>query len=546
MFKSYATPIFRKALEKINAPSDAEITFEIPKEEFGDLSVNIAMRLAKHFKKPPRDIAKDIIDNLDADEKYIKNIEIAGPGFINISFTDLFYTDKLKEIKQLGERFGEDDFGRGKKANLEYVSCNPTGLLHLGHGRNAAIGDTLANLLNKIGYEVVREYYFNNAGNQMNVLALSIFARYKQALGDEDYPFPENGYQGEYIKDIAKDLIEEAGDKHKNGDEKDLEAVRKFGEKWCFEKIIQTLKRMGVEQDVFFNESDLYDEGKVKEIVDFFKEKGIAYEKEGAIWLALSKLGLKEDRVIIKSTGEPTYRLPDIAYHKNKFERNFDLIIDVFGSDHIDTVPDVRAAVEALGYDIEKIKVVIHQFVTLTESGEKVKMSKRTGRNYTLDDLLDEVGSDIVRFFFLMRGVSTHLEFDLDLAKEQSEKNPVYYLQYAHARICSIFRKIAEKGIEFEPDVSFDALNHPSEIKLIKALLTYPETIKNAAEKYEPQILPEYLRELASKFHTFYRDCKIIGAEKTLFTARAELARTVKYVLKDGLSLLGVSAPEKM
>ncbi|HOQ50125.1 MAG TPA: arginine--tRNA ligase, partial [Candidatus Kapabacteria bacterium] len=334
-----------------------------------------------------------------------------------------------------------------------------------------------------------------------------------QLFVDKDFPFPEDGYYGDYVKEIASDLYKSFGDKLKKGDFQDLSQIRKFGENWCFQKIKATLEKLNIKQDVFFNEDSLYKEGKIKELIEYFKSNNLAYEKDGALWLALSRMGLQEDRVIVKSSGEPTYRLPDIAYHREKFERNFDLIVDLFGADHIATYPDVLAALKAMGYDTDKIKVLIHQFVTLTENGEQVKMSKRTGKSYTLDELIDEVGPDVVRFFLLMRSINTHLEFDLSLAKEQSEKNPVFYLQYAHARICSIIDKIKNENHQIIDNPDLSVLTNPDEQNLIKQIYKFPSIILQAANKFEPYILAEYLKEVASEFHIFYHNCRIIGSQ---------------------------------
>jgi arginyl-tRNA synthetase len=380
----------------------------------------------------------------------------------------------------------------------------------------------------------------------MNNLAKSIYARYRQQLDNPDFQFPENGYHGDYIKEIAKDLIGENSDNLLEENEENLSTIRKFGEKWCFYKIRNTLDRMSIHQDVYYNEDSLYSDGKINEVIDYFKQKELAYEKDGALWLALTKMGLEDDRVIVKSTGEPTYRLPDIAYHREKFLRGFDILIDIFGSDHIATVPDVLAGVKALGFDPDKVKVYIHQFVTLTENGEQIKMSKRTGKSYTLDDLLDEVGPDVVRFFLIMRGISTHLEFDLDLAREQSEKNPVFYLQYAHARICSVFDNASMKGINLNDDFDFNLLIHEAEIRLIKQLMNFPESVASACRKGEPQILADYLRELAAAFHVFYHECRILGIEENLGRARLALAKVTQIAMKNGLTILGISAPTRM
>ncbi len=544
MLKIYLKEIFNSAIQKMGLEISGEIIIDIPKNpEHGDLSCNVAMQFAKQLGMNPRQLAEKFIANLEYDSQFIERVDIAGPGFINIKFTPKFITSCFGKIAEIREDYGKIKLETPKKINVEYVSANPTGLLHLGHGRNAVIGDTVANLYEWTGNEVTREYYFNNAGNQMNNLGKSIFARYMQSTKDPDYPFPDDGYHGLYITDIAKVLASELGDSLASGTEKDYEICRKRGEEWCFEQILNTLKRLKIKQDIFFNEDSLYTDGKIEEVIQEFKAKDLAYEKDGALWLKFTELGLENDRVIVKSTGEPTYRLPDIAYHREKFLRGYDLIVDVFGADHIATVPDVLAGVKALGFDNEKVKVLIHQFVTLTENGEQVKMSKRTGKSYTLDELLDEVGEDVVRFFFIMRGISTHLEFDLSLAKEQSEKNPVFYLQYAHARITSIIDK-AEVAADSE--IRYELLTHEAEQKLIKELLRFPEIVSAAAAKFEPQLLAEYLREVSSAFHVFYHECRILNTENDIMNARLELAKMTKQVIKNGLQILGISAPDRM
>ncbi len=545
--KNYIKNLIETALIKTNVPADIYHIVEEPKNpEFGDLSSNVAMVLSKNLKKAPKEIAEELIKALDLDDKIIEQVTIAGQGFINFKFSRKIYPLLLKEVIEEKESYGKNNSGKGKRVNVEYVSVNPTGLLHLGHGRNACIGDTIANLFSWNGWDVTREYYFNNAGNQMKNLALSIFARYKQLLGDKDFPFPEDGYHGEYIKTIANDLLEKYNSKFQNGSDDDLNFIRKFGENWCFEKINSTLERLNIKQDVFFNEDSLYHNGKIDKLIADLKKLDLVYEKDGALWLSLSKMGLKDDRVIVKSSGEPTYRLPDIAYHRDKFERGFDLLIDIFGADHIATIPDVLAALKYLGYDSSKVRVLIHQFVTLTENGEQVKMSKRTGKSYTLDDLLDEVGEDVVRFFLIMRGISTHLEFDLGLAREQSEKNPVFYLQYAHARICSVLDLAEERGIYLDWNPDLTILENNYEIELIKKILKFKETVWISCDKCEPQILADYLRELANAFHVFYHECRIIGVEDKLQDARLHLALAAKTTLQNGLSILGINAPERM
>ena len=546
MEKEFLFRIFSDSLEKIGVTSFEKLNFESPKNpDHGDLSCNIAMQLAKDLKKSPRDIAQSIIDNLDYDPDAVSEVSIAGPGFINIRFSPAFYTVLFEKVRLAGKDYGRSIIGKGLKVNVEYVSANPTGLLHLGHGRNAVIGDTVANLYEWCGYDVTREYYFNNAGNQMNNLGKSIYSRYMQMV-DESFAFPDDGYHGEYVKEIAAEIRKKHGSEYEDGSFQDMADIRKYGESWCFEKIRETLNNLNIKQDVFYNEDSLYKEGKIKELLDELKEKGLSYEKDDATWLKLSEMGLDDDRVIVKSSGEPTYRLPDIAYHKEKFKRGFDIIVDVFGADHIATIPDVMAALKYLGFDQDRIKVLIHQFVTLTRDGQQVKMSKRTGKSYTLDDLIAETGKDVTRFFLLMRNFTTHLEFDLGLAQEQSDKNPVFYLQYAHARICSVFENADDKGIALINKCNYKLLTHDSEIKLIKEILRFPDLVEAACRKHETHSIAEYLREMAAAYHRFYHDCIILNDDDELTLARLHLADVSRNVIKNGLSILGISAPQKM
>jgi len=548
MEKEYLLNIFKDSLSKIGVDDTSILTFETPNNpEFGDVACNVAMQLARTLKKNPRAIAEEIIANLEYNNEVIEKVDIAGAGFINIKFSPIFYSILFEKIRQHGKDYGKQDLGKGIKVNVEYVSANPTGLLHLGHGRNAVIGDTVANLFEWMGYDVTREYYFNNAGNQMNNLGKSIYARYQQ-IENPEFPLPENAYHGEYIKVIAQKLYDANPKVYMNLDEDSplFAELRKAGEEWCFFSIKKTLANLKIIQDVFYNEDSLYSEGKIEEVLSLLKDKGLSYEKDGATWLKLSEMGLDADRVIVKSSGEPTYRLPDIAYHIEKFKRGFDIIVDVFGADHIATIPDVMQTLEYLGYDKSKISVLIHQFVTLTENGEQVKMSKRTGKSYTLDDLLEEVGEDVVRFFFIMRSISTHLEFDLGLAKEQGEKNPVFYLQYAHARTCSVFENASQKGITLNDKYDYKLLNNEAEINLIKQLIRFPELISISCEKRESHILAEYLKEVAASFHKFFHDCRIIDSEKNIRDARLQLVNFTRIVMKNGLTILGINAPEKM
>ncbi len=541
--KKYLEKLFDSLSQKLTYINEIEIQFSIPAvSEHGDYSTNVAMLLAKRLKKNPRAIASEIIDNLKFDENIITKVEIAGAGFINFFFHPGYTTKIISEIIVQDQHFGKCNKFLGKRANVEFVSANPTGPLTVGHGRNAVIGDTIANLLESIGYEVDREYYFNNAGRQMRVLGESLKLRYLELLGD-NIDFPEDYYQGEYLIDIARKIKEEFGENFKNEDPSKF--FKQKAELEIFEDIKNTLSRLKIEMKNFFNEHSLYENGHIQDVLNAFKDKKFSYEKEGAVWLKLSELGNENDKVIVKSTGEPTYRLPDIAYHINKLERKYDLVVDLFGSDHNATYPDVIAGVNALGFDGSKIKVVIHQFVTITDGGEKVKMSTRKANFITLDELIDEVGPDVVRYFFIMRNVSSHLNFDIALAKKQNEENPVFYLQYAHARICSILRMTKEQNLAASQE-NLSLLNSEVEQSLIKKLHQFEEVISYAAELFEPNKLTSYLEETASLFHKFYTECRILGSEKDLAEARIALCESVKILLKNGLSILGLNAPEKM
>ncbi len=512
-------------------------------EKFGDYATNLAMQLARHLKKKPVDIAQDIKEAFVLNPSYVSKLEIAGPGFLNFfASTDNLFS-QLSDLLTQEKEFGRSVSQKGKRAQIEFVSANPTGPLTIGHGRGAVLGDTVARLLEAIGYEVTREYYFNNAGRQMRVLGESVRLRYLQELG-EDISFPDDHYQGEYIRDIARDLIKEFGDSLKDQPESTIFKDR--AEASIFAEIKQTIKRLGFSFDVFYNERSLYDQGKIDEVVRELNKKGFIACRDHATWFLTSKLGFDQDRVFVKSTGEPTYRLPDTAYHVEKVKRGFDLIIDVFGADHIATYPDVLAAVKALGYKTEHIKVLIHQFVTLTENGEKVKMSTRKANFITLDELMDDVGVDVTRYFFLMRHMNAHLNFDLALARTQSDENPVFYIQYAHARICSILELATERGYTIEQVARLERLTAPEEQQLIKHLISFPQTVEASALNYEPHRVVTYLFELASLFHKFYTVCRVLSEDKELSVARLHLIKAVKIVIANGLDLLGISAPEHM
>jgi arginyl-tRNA synthetase len=519
-------------------------TFETPRTtDHGDLTTNVAMIHAKRLGKNPRQLAQQIVERLALDAALVDRTDVAGPGFINFRFTSAWYVRRLEEILKLGPAFGRVDVGRKTKSQIEFVSANPTGPLTVGHGRGAVFGDTVARLLEWTGYDVTREYYFNNAGRQMRILGDSVRLRYLELLGDTA-PFPDEYYQGEYIKEIARHIKEAHGEAMRAEPAEGL--FKQQAENEIFEDIKKTLRRLGFSHDVYYNENTLYETGKVKEVIGEFRAKGLAYDQDGAVWFKATALGGEKDKVIVKSTGEPTYRLPDIAYHREKYRRGFELIIDVLGADHIATYPDVLSALGALGYDTSKIKVLIHQFVTIVQDGEVVKMSTRKANFVTLDELIDEVGADVVRYFFLMRGINSHLNFDLKLAKERSEENPVYYLQYAHARIASIIRNAESQGIRVTAAPDYSLIAEKEALDLLKLLSLFPDIVESCAGAYEPHRLAEYLLEVAGAFHRFYHECRVLSEDKNLTLARIAVCRGTMSVLANGFSILGISAPDKM
>jgi arginyl-tRNA synthetase len=529
-------------------PYDIEITLDDfslspPKQEsFGDLSSNIALLISKQMKENPLGVAEKIkTELLNKNIKNIDAITVTPPGFINFVIKQNFYQNNLKSIIQDKDDFGKDFKGKDKSANVEFVSANPTGPLTVGHGRNAVIGDTVSNILEWHDYKVTREYYYNDAGKQMRTLGKSVEARYLELL-EKSFEFPEGGYQGDYIIEIAKEIINNNGKDLKENDAQFLSSA----EKTIFRQIKNSLNSLGIKFDIFSNEKSFYDSGAIEQLLSQLKDKGLIYEDDGATWYKATELGAKQDKVYIKSSGEPTYRLPDTAYHRDKINRDFDLIVDVFGADHTDTYPDVLSALKALNLDTDHIKILIYQFVTLIKNGEKVKMSTRKADFITLDNLIDELGLDIVRYFFIMRSMNTHLDFDLNLAKDQSDKNPVFYLQYAYARICNIIRHGEGQNYKFSDDFDATLLNQSSEIKLLKLMSNFPTMMETALDTLEPQIIANYLQELASSFHKFYGNCKVITEDKNISQARLGLINGTKIILSTGLSILGISAPEKM
>ena len=508
-------------------------------KEFGDFSSNIALSISKELSQNPLETAQKLKESMGDSSLEIDEITVSKPGFINFRISNKYYYDMLDQILNNSD-FGKSGHGKGKTANVEFVSANPTGPLTVGHGRNAVLGDAVSNILEWNGFSVTREYYFNDAGRQMRVLSESVEARYFETL-NKPSEFPEDGYQGSYINDIAKEMISEFGENLSSGDA----LFKQVPEKKIFQQIKNTLKKLGISFDQFSNEKTFYDNGDINRLLDELESNDLIYKKDGATWFKSSALGKEQDRVFIKGSGEPTYRVPDTAYHRNKIERKFDLIIDVFGADHMDTYPDVLIALQALGYKTDHIKVLLYQFVTLLRGGEKIKMSTRKANFITLDELIDEVGVDVVRYFFIMRGVNTHLNFDLDLAADQSEKNPVYYLQYAHARISNIIQRSGKANIE-PLSYNSELLIHGQEIALLKKLEQFPGVVRASLSSLEPQTIANYLQDTAGNFHKYYAECRIIGNDENLTKARIALALATKKVLANGLGILGISAPEKM
>ncbi|MFL2983728.1 MAG: arginine--tRNA ligase [Candidatus Neomarinimicrobiota bacterium] len=509
---------------------------------YGDLSSNIALLLSKDLKKAPMDIGKIIVAQLNKNlDENISSISLTNPGFINFVINNEFYHSQILNIINDDTEYGKGNQGNGQTANVEFVSANPTGPLTIGHGRNAILGDTISNILEWQGYKVTREYYFNDAGRQMRILAQSVNARYFELLGKK-LKLPKDGYQGEYIKNIAQSILKEKG--------KELSSKSSFfkeqSESILFKEIKNCLIKLGIKFDYFTNEKTFYENGDIKKLITKLRKKKLIYEKDNATWFKTSALGKNQDRVYIKATGEPTYRVPDTAYHIDKIKRKYDLIIDIFGADHADAYPDVITALQALGYKTNHIKVLIYQFVTLVKDGQKIKMSTRKANFITLDKLIDEVGVDVIRYFFIMRSMSSHLDFDINLAKDNSDKNPVFYLQYAHARICNIIHRFnsADKII----DATFDSslLIHDDEINLLKYVTRFPEYVNMAYKNLEPQNIVTYLQELSTRFHKFYNSCRVMTDDIELSKARIALVKATKIVLINGFSILGISAPEKM
>lgn len=528
------------------------ILIEVPRERgFGDFSTNIVMQVSKQAKMPPRKTAELLIAEFDFSGTYIERVEVAGPGFLNFYLKKDWLYDSLQIIQEKKDEYGEVDLGKGIKVNVEFVSANPTGPLHMGNARGGALGDCLASVLKKAGYDVTKEFYINDAGNQIEKFGISLEARYLQIiLGEDKVDFPEDGYQGEDIKDHARVYFEE------NGDillEKTPEERRKILVDYALplniKKIRKILETYGVTYDVWFSEKSLHESGAVKKVIEFLIESGYTVSKDNAIWLNGEKLGLEKDEVLVRNNGIPTYMAADIAYHYNKFvTRGFDWSIDLWGADHHGHVARMKASMEPFGIKSDRLEVVLFQLVRLYRNGELARMSKRTGKAISLEDLLEEVGKDAARFFFNLKTSGSHLDFDLDLAVKQSNDNPVFYVQYAHARICSLLRKIKEEGVEAKPigSVNLVLLKEKEEIELIRKLSEYPEEVALSAKSLEPSRLTRYIMDVAANFHSFYNACRVKGEDYELMMARIILVDCTRIVIKNVLELIKIEAPEKM
>ncbi|WP_027364422.1 arginine--tRNA ligase [Desulfotruncus alcoholivorax] len=526
-----------------------EYVVEVPRErEHGDFATNLAMLLPRQARMAPRKIAEILLENLPRSMQWLERAEVAGPGFINFHLDPRWVLEALPEAVARQSAYGRVEAGKGRRVQVEFVSANPTGLLHMGNARGAALGDSIASILDAAGWQVTREYYINDAGNQIENFALTLEARYFQLLGREA-EVPENGYHGQDIVDTVRRFIEDNGDGLLEADRaKRLNTLVEYALKEKTGAIKKGLADFGVHYDVWFSEQSLHDSGKVEEAVNRLRERGHIYEKDGALWFKASSFGVEKDEVLVRKNGIPTYFAADIAYHMNKFERGFDWVINIWGADHHGHVPRMKGAMEALGYNPEALHVILMQLVRLFSGGEIVRMSKRTGQFVTLEELVDEVGRDAARYFFIMRSADSHLDFDLDLARSQSNDNPVYYVQYAHARICSIFRQLAEQGRSIPPAdrVDLRLLKEEAELALARRLADYPEEVAMAARQLAPHRIARYVHEVAGLLHSFYNVHRVITGDVELSNARLLLVEATRVVLRNGLGLLGVNAPEKM
>ena len=527
-----------------------DIEIEIPADrKNGDFSINTAMKLTKIAKRPPREIATALVDAMQTEGTYIDKIEIAGPGFINFYLNDAWRYDGLSAVLAEGENFGKTDIGNGKKVMVEFVSANPTGPMHMGNARGGALGDTLANALSWAGFDVTKEFYVNDAGAQIEKFAKSLEARYIQQLkGEDSFEFPEDGYQGDDIREHAKNFIEINGDKYLDCSEQERrDALVAYALELNVQGLVDGLAKYRIFYDVWFRESTIHANGEVAQTIEDLKNSGITYEKDGALWIKTTEFGSEKDEVLIRANGIPTYFAVDIAYHKNKFAvRGFDKVINVWGADHHGHVARMKGAMDAIGIDSSKLEIVIMQLVRLMRNGEVARMSKRTGKMITMNDLIDEIGCDAARFFFNLRQAGSHLDFDLDLAIAQNSDNPVFYVQYAHARICSIIRTLEAEGITLSADADLKLLTDPAEAALIEKLISLPDEINQVAETLEPSRLTRYVLDLAALFHSFYNSCKVNCDDAALTQARLALVHATRTVIRNVFDILKITAPEKM
>jgi arginyl-tRNA synthetase len=533
----------------LNSSQVPEIALEVPaRSEHGDFSTNLAMVLARSEKMAPRKVAEALVAVLEESAAEWGRVEIAGPGFINFHLASGHWFGILDEVLRRGADYGRSNFGEGKKVQVEFVSANPTGPLHIGHGRGAATGDAVAAVLAAAGYQVQREYYLNDAGNQMQTLGRSLLLRYRELLG-ESIDFPDDCYQGDYIRDLANEVLESKGRALLEiSDEEAIEQIGAYGGGRIRDGIDQDLEDFGVHFDNWYSEQSLYDRGEVERGIALLKERGLTYELDGALWFKTTDFGDDKDRVLVRSNGVTTYFASDVAYHKEKYERGFDLVIDVWGADHHGYIPRMKAVLAGLGRDTEDLQCILVQLVNLLRDGKQVAMSTRAGKFVTLREVIDEVGKDACRFFFLSRRSDSQLDFDLELAKKQSNENPVYYVQYAHARVCSINRNAAEAGMILPAvsEVNFDKLTLEDELALVKQLSRYGEVVEGAAKNFEPHRIVFYLQDLAARFHSYYNKGRVLTDDIETSRARLYLINGVRIVLENALLLLGVSAPERM
>jgi arginyl-tRNA synthetase len=513
----------------------------------GDYASNVAMVLASRLKMNPRKIAEILISQINAEDHFLEKVEIAGPGFINFFIKDQSWRNLLKEIDDQGNKYGENDQGKGKKVQVEFVSANPTGPLHIGHARGAVVGDAIASIFEASHFSVFREYYINDAGNQMNNLGRSVLLRYRELKG-ATVAFPDECYQGDYIKGIAGDIMQKFGDAPFDDEENAVSFCTKYAADAILEEIKKDLCDFGIVFDGYFSERELYENNGVLNLLASLEDKGFVYSDGETLWFKTTAFGDEKDRVVVRKNGEPTYFAADIAYHQNKFARGFDKVIDILGADHHGYIPRLQASVQSLGNEKEALKIVLVQLVNLLRDGEPVAMSTRSGEFVTMKEVVGEVGKDAARYNFLMRRSDSHLDFDLELAKRQSNENPVYYVQYAHARICSIFGTACENGYAIPSfnDTDVQRLDIPEEMSLIKTITRFPEVVDGAARTFEPHRITFYLNDLAGIFHNYYNKYRVISTDRDLTLARLLLVKSVRTVLRNALRLIGVSAPEKM